>query len=145
MFKSILVLAGVVATASAQSVVQQIGVHAGEFNLGFCLAFQDNPDDTTTSCYASCQKTQAQLAKMFDVTQYSGGQFNTAQLMNFLQEAQMIITGQFTDCKTTEFLFSLDNRLSDTAFLSGLIANAGTQISTYAAYAVAASQTSGSI
>jgi len=44
------------------------------------------------------------------------------------------MTGQFTDCKTTEFLFSLDNRLSDPSFFSGLIANIGTQFGSYVAY-----------
>jgi hypothetical protein len=41
---------------------------------------------------------------------------------------------QFKDCRTTEFLFSLDNRLSDTAFISGTVANLATQVGTLIAY-----------
>ena len=58
--------------------------------------------------------------------------------MGYVQQTQILVTGQFTDCKTTEFLFSLDNRLSDTAFVSGLIANTATQFGTYAGYYAAA-------
>jgi hypothetical protein len=61
--------------------------------------------------------------------------------MAYLQQAQILMTGQFVDCKTTEFLFSLDNRLSDPSFFSGLIANAGTQFGSYAAYYAAATFT----
>jgi len=41
---------------------------------------------------------------------------------------------QFKDCRTTEFLFSLDNRLSDTAFLTGMVANLATQVGTLGLY-----------
>ena len=41
---------------------------------------------------------------------------------------------QFKDCRTTEFLFSLDNRLSNSAFLSGTAANLVTQVGTLIAY-----------
>ena len=54
--------------------------------------------------------------------------------MTFLQNAGMQLVTQFQDCKTTEFLFSLDNRLSDTAFVSGTIANLATQVTTLIAY-----------
>jgi hypothetical protein len=41
---------------------------------------------------------------------------------------------QFKDCRTTEFLFSLDNRLSDSAFLSGTVANLVSQSGTFGGY-----------
>ena len=41
---------------------------------------------------------------------------------------------QFKNCRTTEFLFSLDNRLSDTAFLSGTVANLASQGGTFGGY-----------
>jgi len=37
--------------------LSSIGNGAGKFNLGFCLAFQDNQNDTTTACYKSCNNT----------------------------------------------------------------------------------------
>ena len=72
--------------------------------------------------------------KILTFSNYKGGSFNSAELLGYVQQTQILVTGQFTDCKTTEFLFSLDNRLSDTAFLSGLIANTATQFGTYAGY-----------
>ena len=41
---------------------------------------------------------------------------------------------QFKDCRTTEFLFSLDNRFSNTAFLAGTVANLVTQFGTLGLY-----------
>ena len=41
---------------------------------------------------------------------------------------------QFKNCRTTEFLFSLDNRLSDTAFVAGTISNLVTQAATFGGY-----------
>ena len=46
----------------------------------------------------------------------------------------MQLMTQYQDCKTTEFLFSLDNRLSDVAFVSGSITNLVTQTGTLIAY-----------
>ncbi len=55
-------------------------------------------------------------------------------MMTYLQNAGIQLMSQFKDCRTTEFLFSLDNRLSDNAFLSGTVANLGTQVGTLVAY-----------
>ena len=41
---------------------------------------------------------------------------------------------QLNDCQITEFLYSIDNRFSNSAFLSGTISNVGTQIGTLATY-----------
>ena len=41
---------------------------------------------------------------------------------------------QLNDCQITEFLYAVDNRFSNSAFLSGTIANVGTQIGTLATY-----------
>jgi hypothetical protein len=54
--------------------------------------------------------------------------------MTYLQNAGIQLMSQFKDCRTTEFLFSLDNRLSDNAFLSGTVANLATQVGTLVAY-----------
>ena len=54
--------------------------------------------------------------------------------MTYLQNAGMQLMTQFQDCKTTEFLFSLDNRLSDTAFVSGSAANIASQVGTLVVY-----------
>ena len=35
----------------------QVGESLGMMNTGFCLAFQDNQNDETTTCYKSCSKT----------------------------------------------------------------------------------------
>jgi hypothetical protein len=54
--------------------------------------------------------------------------------MTYLQNAGIQLMTQFKDCRTTEFLFSLDNRFSDNAFLSGTVANLGTQVGTLGGY-----------
>ena len=41
---------------------------------------------------------------------------------------------QLNDCQITEFLYAIDNRFSNPAFLSGTIANVGTQIGTLVTY-----------
>lgn len=71
---------------------------------------------------------------MFDTSTYTGGTFNTAEFLQSLQDMQIYLMTQFEDCKTTNFLFSLDNRLSDFSFLSGSMSQVGTQIATAATY-----------
>ena len=66
---------------------------------------------------------KVQLA--FDSTQYTNGEYNSGEMLTFLQNAGIQLMSQFKDCRTTEFLFSLDNRFSDSAFLSGTVANLG--------------------
>lgn len=62
--------------------------------------------------------------------------------MTYLQNAGIQLMSQFKDCRTTEFLFSLDNRLSDNAFLSGTVANLVTQVGTLIGYSQLTSQSS---
>ncbi len=71
---------------------------------------------------------------MFDLTTYTDSSFNTAEFLQNLQDAQIYLMTQFEDCKTTNFLFAIDNRLSDFSFLSGTMAQVGTQIGTAATY-----------
>jgi hypothetical protein len=63
-------------------------------------------------------------------------------MMTYLQNAGIQLMSQFKDCRTTEFLFSLDNRLSDNAFLSGTVANLATQVGTLVAYSQLTGQSS---
>lgn len=110
--------------------LSSLGDGAGKFNLGFCLAFQDNQADTTTACYKSCLNTKPKIQTFFDSVDFSNSQSMTTALQN----VGIQFMNQFKDCRTTEFLFSLDNRLSDNAFLSGSIANLGTQAATFGTY-----------
>ena len=41
---------------------------------------------------------------------------------------------QLNNCQITEFMYAVDNRFSNPAFLTGTIANVGTQIGTLATY-----------
>lgn len=121
-------------TASQSSFAAAVGTALGDANLGSCLAFQDDQTDTTTTCYISCSTTASKIGTAFDSAQYEGGVYNSGQMMTYLQNAGIQLMSQFKDCRTTEFLFSLDNRLSDQAFLSGTAANLATQIGTLIAY-----------
>lgn len=68
MNKIVLALVGCVALTQATSAVYDIGTDVGNFNLGVCLAFQDDSTDTSTTCYASCVSTASYIQSMFDVT-----------------------------------------------------------------------------
>ena len=81
---TIISVLGLVAVTQA-SVIADVGTASGEFNLGVCLAFQDDQTDTTTTCYSSCDTASTDLADMFDVTNYSDSTFNAAELMQFAQ------------------------------------------------------------
>lgn len=141
-------LLAMVGLVSAQDYLAQFGGSVGDFNKGFCLAFQNDPTDTTTTCYQSCSATADYVLKMFDKTTYTDGTFNTADLLTKLQDMNIKLLSQFKDCKTTEFFFAIDNRLSDLPFTYGTIMNVGTQVGTalgyyFGAMALAAAQTSG--
>ena len=71
---------------------------------------------------------------MFDKTTYTDGVFNTADLLSKLQSMNIKLLSQFKDCKTTEFFYAIDNRLSDLPFTYGTVMNIATQIGTAAGY-----------
>jgi hypothetical protein len=114
-----------------------LGGYLGDFNIGGCLAFQDDPTDMTTSCYLSCSATATQISYIFDSTKYSSGSFNTAEFLQFGQVAVIYLLTQFQDCKFTEFLYALDNRFSDLNFAMGTASNFGTQVTTSIGYYLA--------
>ena len=60
----------------------------------------------------------------------------SGDLTNLIAIVGLKFMSQFSDCHTTEFLFAIDNRLSDFTFTSGLAVNFGTQSATTAFYYV---------
>ena len=106
------------------------GQSFADMNKGFCLAFQDDQADTTTGCYISCLDTEPKIKEFFDAVDIT----NNDDMTNTLQNMGIQFMTQFKNCRTTEFLFSLDNRLSDQAFLSGTIANLVSQAGTFGGY-----------
>lgn len=80
-----------------------------DMNKGFCLAFQDDQTDVTTGCYLSCLDTEPKIKLFFDAVDLT----NNNDMTNTLQNMGIQFMTQFKNCRTTEFLFSLDNRLSD--------------------------------
>jgi hypothetical protein len=107
------------------------GQGVADLNKGFCLAFQDNQEDTTSASYTQCLATEPKIIEFFNAVDLT----NNDDMTNTLQNMGIQFMNQFKDCRTTEFLFSLDNRLSDQAFLYGTVGNLGSQIGTYIAYA----------
>ncbi len=69
------------------SVAASLGSSLGMMNTGFCLAFQDNQNDETTTCYTSCSKTADKITLAFDSKQYTNGEFNSGDMLTFLQNA----------------------------------------------------------
>ena len=43
-----------------------VGEAIGKINLGGCLAFQDNQNDTTTTCFQSCNVTSEKIKSAFN-------------------------------------------------------------------------------
>jgi hypothetical protein len=103
-----------------------------ELNKGFCLAFQDDQADDTTACYTSCLNTEPKIISFFDSVNVDF--IENQDSINTLQNMGIAFMTQFKDCRTTEFLFSLDNRLSDNAFLTGTVANLASQFGTFFGY-----------
>ena len=145
MNKIVLALVGCVALTQATSAVYDIGTDVGNFNLGVCLAFQDDSTDTSTTCYASCVSTASYIQSMFDVTQYTNSAFNTPQIIQFAQTMEIQFLTEFNDCHLMEFLYAINNRLSDPAFYSGTAANLATQISTVVGYYYGSTSTTGTV
>ena len=145
MNKIVLALVGCVAMTQATSLVYEIGTDIGNFNLGVCLGFQDDSTDTSTTCYASCLSTASYIQSMFDVTQYTNSQFNSPQMLQFAQTMEIQFLTEFNDCHLMEFLYALNNRLSDPSFYSGTAANIATQISTVVGYYYGSTSTTGAI
>ena len=110
--------------------LSRFGQGFADLNKGFCLAFQDDQTDETTACYTACLNTEPKIVEFFDSVDFT----NTQDMTNTLQNMGIQFMNQFKDCRTTEFLFSLDNRLSSSYFLSGTVANLGTQAATFAGY-----------
>lgn len=78
------------------------------------------------------------VTDLLDKTKYTGQSFNTGELLQFGQTTMIQLLSQFQDCKTTEFFFAIDNRLSEPSFAYGTLANVATQITTAVGYVVAA-------
>jgi hypothetical protein len=110
--------------------LSKFGQGFADMNKGFCLAFQDDQTDDTNNCYISCLDTEPKIIAFFDAVDLT----NNEDMTNTLQNMGIQFMTQFKNCRTTEFLFSLDNRLSDSAFLSGTIANLASQGGTFGGY-----------
>lgn len=144
MNKLILALAGFVAVSQSIT-VYDIGTYLGDLNVGAALGFQDDPTDVSTDCYASATATAVYIQNMFDSTQYTNGAINTAEFLSLAQTAEIAVLTEFNDCHLMEFLYAVNNRLTDASFTAGLFSNIGTQISTVAGYYYGYTQTSGSV
>jgi hypothetical protein len=71
-------------TAAQSSFAAAVGDAIGKVNLGGCLAFQDDQTDTTTTCYVSCGVTSGKITNAFDSSQYTGGVYNSGEMMSQL-------------------------------------------------------------
>jgi hypothetical protein len=79
------------ATLSSANYIADIGTALGEMNTGMCLAFQDDPTDTTTTCYSTCSDAATSIAAIFDIDSYTDSSFNTAELLDYGQTAMIYI------------------------------------------------------
>lgn len=137
MLKYTLAIAALLATAQAQSsLATVVGSAVGDFNRGMCLAFQTNHADTTTTCYTSCDAVSTTVAAMLNSASagYNGQGFTTSGLTYYYNILQLQVNTQVNACYIVNFLFQLDNRLSDSAFLYGTISNLASQAAQVGGY-----------
>ncbi len=144
MNKLILALAGFVAVSQSLTIFE-LGTYLGDLNVGAALGFQDDPTDTSTDCYVAATATAVYIQNMFDETQYSTGAINPSEFLSLAQTAEIAVLTEFNDCHLMEFLYAINNRLTDAAFTSGLVSNIATQISTVVGYYYGSTQTTGNV
>jgi len=122
---SLFLALGLVAMASAQNAdrLTQLGVYVGDFLIGTCNAFSENPDspDTSTVCYKACLDSQTQITKTFTMSNYNNQAFNMGDFNNFMQVFFIKLMTQMDKCSYNNFLLTVDNRLSDLSFLGGML------------------------
>ncbi len=74
MIKAVIALtfvsAAVAQSASQASLAVAVGQALGDMNKGFCLAFQDNQNDNTTTCFQSCNVTSNKIQDAFNSSKY---------------------------------------------------------------------------
>jgi hypothetical protein len=68
------------------------------------------------------------LLDAFKVENYQGSLFNLPDFYNFMNIFMIKIMDQYDKCSYSEFLLTVDNRLSDVAFVSGLTTRVGTEL-----------------
>ena len=71
-------------TAEQSNFAALVGDAIGKINLGGCLAFQDNQNDTTTTCFQSCNVTSGKIKSAFNASEYTGQTYNSGELMSQL-------------------------------------------------------------
>lgn len=131
----ILAIVGVTAIAAqSSSSLLAVGTFLGELDRGFCLAFQDDTTDTTTTCYMECDTSGTMIVDLFDTSKYTNGEISTSEFLKYGQTVSTQLQVQVKNCKTTEFLMSIYNRCADKAFAFGTLSNVATQVGTTVLY-----------
>ncbi len=100
------------------------------FNTGFMLSLQSNPNDRTTTCQDRTTATNKLIADLADPKQYTGGKIIESEFLEKFQVAAIVGMEQFDDCGINEFLISLDGALNNWSSLAGSVSAVGTQLIT---------------
>ena len=100
------------------------------FNTGFMLSLQSNPNDRNTNCQDRTKATNKLIADLSDPNNYSTGEINESEFFEKFQVAAIIGMEQFDDCGINEFLISLDGALNNWSSLAGSVSAVGTQLIT---------------
>ena len=128
---ALFLLVGLVSIINAQTAsrLTQMGTYLGEFLIGSCNAFQENPGnpDKTTVCYKACLESQTQVLKAFTLSEYVGSVWNLGDFNNHMQVFYIKLMTQMDKCSYNNYLNALDNRLSDLTFLSGMVTKLGVE------------------
>jgi len=74
------------------------------------MALQTNPDDTTTNCYASVQKTNEELLFLFDYNNYQP--FDPFSFLDFFNQFLVYLDEQQMYCGHEEYMIKIDQMMS---------------------------------
>lgn len=110
------------------STIKRYTGYAQNMNLGSMMAVQADPTDETSQCYTSTMATNAQLAYMTDINNYTNLQFTEAQLVELAQIVQIKYMTQIEDCGLGELQIIIDESMNRTPNLSSLGVSVVTQL-----------------
>jgi hypothetical protein len=125
-----------IASCNFEFTAEYVATAGEEANLGVCLAFLGTQQDTTSECYTSCETTSDSIYSLLLNAEWTTTYFQSSTFLNSASITLIYAMAQMSDCKMTEFLIAVNNRLSDPAFAAGLAANLIAQAALCSSYTV---------
>ena len=119
-----------VAVASSKSKIQVLYESLENFNLGCMKAMQANPDDSGNGCTTAVANTNAEIVNMFDWNNFTTGEFELNEFLDYWNVFNIKVIEQNTACGTDQYIMKFDQIFSTWAGLGGALANLAIQLGT---------------